>query len=153
MSLLSYLDLKQEVWDILQTKIDAGDLKSLSGAKPTLYWGRREPEGLPDAICPEIQLISDNQSGGKAITDQEPFYFPRSNYIILRVLDKSAIKKTAETSSISLAQEVMVILKDQGVMSDKVVDPGIETVRFDEVEGERGFFFSSDIIYQAESND
>ena len=151
MSLLNYLQLKQEVWDILQAKIDANELKSINNEKPTLFWGRREIDDFPKAICPEIQVISDIITGGKSISDQQPFYFPRDDSLILRIIDKHPDKKIAESSSTDLGLKVMAILQVQGTMGGKVLNPGISTIRFDEIGVEANYYFGTDIVYLSTS--
>ena len=65
MGLKKYLEIKQYLWDI----IDAKKFKNLAGKTVSLFWGRREPDDFVKSLCPEIQFISDMQTGGKPISD------------------------------------------------------------------------------------
>ena len=142
--LKTYLEIKQYLWDIIEVK----NFKNLDGKTVTLFWGRREPDDFAKALCPEIQFISDVQTGGKPISDQATFYFPKDNRFIIRVMDESIIdKKTAESSVIDLAQQISDFLEGEGEFGDTIIDPGIMEIRSDEIEGERSHYFASDLVF------
>ena len=88
------------------------------------------------------------QTGGKPISDQATFYFPKDNRFIIRVMDESIIdKKTAESSVIDLAQQISDFLEGEGEFGDTIIDPGIMEIRSDEIEGERSHYFASDLVF------
>jgi len=144
MGLKTYLEIKQYLWDI----VSAQNFKNLAGRTASLFWGRREPDDFVKAMCPEIQFISDVQTGGKPISDQDSFYFPKENRFIIRVIDSSPVdKKTAESSVIDLSQQISDFLEEQGDFNDTIIDPGIEDIRFGEIDAERSFYFASDLVF------
>jgi len=144
LGLKKYLEIKQYLWDI----IDAKKFKNLAGKTVSLFWGRREPDDFVKSLCPEIQFISDMQTGGKPISDQESFYFPKENHFIIRVVDNSPLdKKTAEKSVFDLAQQISDFLEGEGEFGRTIIDPGIMEIRCDEIEAERSYYFASDILF------
>jgi hypothetical protein len=148
-----YLDFKQAIWDLLEAEaVLDGELVNLIGKVPKLYWGRRELDDIFKIALPEIQLISVRMHTPGSISDQEPFVYPKTSSLSIRVVDCSLTgAKEAERQALDLAEKVTGVLEGAGTIEGKLRNPVVSNIDFADATEGRSFYHAVEIAYEAES--